>query len=158
MTTKTQTEAQADFAKAYAAFDPSKMMEQFSKMVGDYKFGTMDMTPFVEIQRKNMETLVAANKMATETMQNVFKRQTEIQKKAADEFSGAMGKVTKMATPQEAVAAQAEMVKDAYGKTIATMTELNDMVVKGNQDVMKTINGRFADSLDEFKTEVLKMK
>lgn len=158
MTAKTQTEAPAEMAQAFANFDYSKVMDQFTKMMGEYKFGAVDVTPFVEIQRKNLEALVAVNKLATENMQTVFKRQTEIQKKAADEFSGAFGSVTKVASPSEAVAAQAELVKDAYGKTVASMTEINDLVVKGNQEVLKKINGRFAESLDEFKTEVLKLK
>lgn len=158
MTAKTQTDAAQDFAKSFTMFDPSKMVEQFSKMVGDYKFGTVDMTPFVEIQRKNLEVLVAANKLAAEGMQSVYKTQTELQKKAADEFSGTVNTVTKAASPQEAVAAQAELFKNSYGKAIANMVELNDMMVKNNREVMGKINGRVAESLDEFKTEVLKIK
>ena len=61
----------------------AKQSEQFfdfdvSKYLGDFKVPGVDVETIVANQRKNIEALTQANKMAFEGLQNVVKRQVEI--------------------------------------------------------------------------------
>ncbi len=71
----------ADFAKG---MDMSKMFGNFSipgvdmsKMFGNFNLPGVDIQSVLTSQRKNMEALTEANKLALEGMQAVFKRQAE---------------------------------------------------------------------------------
>ena len=56
------------------------------------------------------------------------------------------------------VGASAELLKDAVEKALANMRELAEMAGKSNTEAFDTIHKRFTESLDEVKTEVLKLK
>ena len=67
-----------DFSKYFKGFDPAKMSEEMTKMLGQYKLPGVDMDSIVASQKKNVEALVAANRTAVEGMQSVMRRQAEI--------------------------------------------------------------------------------
>jgi len=147
-----------DPAKVMGDFDPSKMMNEFNKAMTDLKVPAVDAAPLMEAQRKNMEALAAANKLALEGVQAVFKRQAEILQKTLDELQGNLKDVSDAGSPQDAVAKQADIVKAAFETALGNMRELAEMVSKSNTEAFDTVNKRFGESLEELKDQVLKLK
>jgi phasin family protein len=148
-----------DFSKYFKSFDPTKMTEELTKMMTQYKVPGIDMDSLVASQKKNVEALVAANRSAVEGMQSVMKRQAEIMQETMSEMTKAFQSLGKAATsPQELVALQADMAKSIFEKSLASMRELAEMVAKSQNEATQHINARIAASLDELKQTVLKVK
>jgi len=140
-----------DIAKMMSDFDPTKIADEFSKMVGQYKLPGVDTDALVASQRRNVEALTSANRAAFEGVQAVAKRQAEILQETMNEVATAFDAVSKSGSPQAAAAKQAELAKDAFEKALANMRELAEMVAKSNQEATQAINGRISETLDEVK-------
>ncbi|MBK8173764.1 MAG: phasin family protein [Rhodospirillales bacterium] len=139
-------------------FDPSKMVGEFSNMLKQYKLPGVDMDSLVASQKKNVEALTSANRVAFEGLQAVVKRQAEILQETMNEASKAVDALSKAGSPPEVAAKQAELAKDAFERALSNMRELAEMVAKSSQDATSTINARISTSLDEMKDLVLKLK
>ncbi len=147
-----------DFGKLMKDFDPSKFVEQFTEMVKGYKVPGVEIDQLIASQRKNVEALASANRVAFEGIQAVAKRQAEILQETMNEAQKAVDAVTKAGSPQDAAAKQAEVAKDAFEKALGHMRELAEMVTKANHEVTNTISTRVSESLDEIKEVALKSK
>ena len=147
-----------DITKMMSEFDPAKIADEFAKMASQYKIPGVDMDSLVQSQRKNLEALTAANRVAFEGVQAVAKRQAEILQETMNEAAGALDAVAKSGSPQEAAAKQAELVKGAFEKALANMRELAEMVSKSNTEATQAINARITETLDEIKDMALKLK
>ena len=148
-----------DFSKMFKGFDPSKMAEEMTKMLGQYKMPGVDMDSVVASQKKNVEALVAANRTVIEGVQAVLKRQAEIVQEAMAEITTAAQTLSKAgSSPQEVVAAQVDLVKGGLERTFAGLQEVSQMVAKSQSEATTQINARITTSLDEFKQLVLKTK
>jgi phasin family protein len=139
-------------------FDPTKMVDEFSKMLKQYKLPGVDLDSLIASQKKNVEALTSANKVAFEGLQAVAKRQTEILQETMNEASKAIDVLAKAGSPQEVAAKQAELAKDAFERALSNMRELAELVAKANQEATNTINTRISATLDEIKDMALKMK
>lgn len=148
-----------DFSKYFKGFDPTKMSEEMTKMLGQYKLPGVDMDSLVASQKKNVEALIAANRTAVEGMQSVMRRQGEILQETMSEMTKAFQGLGKAAgSPQEMVAAQADLAKKVFEKSFTSMRELAEMVAKAQSDATQHINARITATLDELKQTVLKVK
>ena len=153
-----QTPELPDFTKMIKDVDPTKMADQFSKMMKDFKLPGVDMDAVVANQRKNVEALTSANRVALDGMQAVVKRQVEIVQETMNEASTAFQSISKAGSPPEAAAKQAELAKNAFERALGNGRELAEMISKAQQEATSAINARIAESLDEFKDMVLKLK
>jgi phasin family protein len=140
-----------DVTKMMADFDPSKMADEFTKFAGSYKLPAFDVESVMTSQRKNIEALAAANKAATEGMQNVATRQAAILQETLDEATKSFSNFGKAGDPSAAAAKQAELYQAAFEKALANMSELADMVAKSSNEATTVVNQRISDSLDEIK-------
>lgn len=154
----TTPESLLDFQKMMKDFDPTKLVDEFSKMLKQYKLPGVDLDSLIASQKKNVEALTSANKVAFEGLQAVAKRQTEILQETMNEASKAIDVLAKAGSPQEVAAKQAELAKDAFERALANMRELAELVAKANQEATNTINTRISATLDEIKEMALKMK
>jgi phasin family protein len=146
-----------DFSKYFKGFDPAKMSEEMTKMLGQYKLPGVDMDSVVASQKKNVEALVAANRTAVEGFQAVAKRQAEILQETMSELTKAVQNLGKSAgSPKELVANQADLAKSIFEKSLANMRELAEMVTKSQNEATQHINARISATLDELKQTVLK--
>jgi len=121
--------------------DVMKMFEQL-KMPG------IDMAAIVEARRKDVEALVEANKAAYESMQAMGRKQTEMMTQALQVMQAA-GKdgLSGGANP----AAQTEVVRAAFEKTVADMKELAEMARRSQAEAMGSITSRAAEHVEEIK-------
>jgi phasin family protein len=157
--TKDMVEELPDVAKKIVkGIDPTKMVDQFTKMMKDFNLPGLDTDAIVANQRRNVEALTSANRVALEGMQAVIKRQVEIVQETMNEASKAFQSVAKAGSPSEAVAKQTELAKNAFERALSNGRELAEMVSKAQQEATNAINARIAASLDEFKDMVLKLK
>jgi phasin family protein len=122
-----------------------------SKMMGDMKVPGVDMDALMQSQRKNIEALTAANKLAFEGMQAVATRQTEILRSTMDELSKMTQEMMAAGTPEDRVAKQADLTKAAFEKSLANMKEIAEMIAKSNSEAADVITQRVSATLEEIK-------
>jgi phasin family protein len=135
--------------------DMTKMMDA-SKLLGEFKMPGMDMESIVEAQRRNIEALTAANRVAFEGMQTVLRRQAEILRQTVEQGNSMVNELMAAGTPEAKVAKQAELVKQAFEKAVSDLREMSEMIARSNSDAAELINKRFTQSLDELKGVVQK--
>lgn len=134
-------------------FSPEEMMRAFTSM----KMPAMpDFQAFADTQRRNLEALTTANKLAMEGAQAVARRNMEIIQQAMGEMTQAMQTLTAEGAPQDKMAQQTEMMKSAYERAIANMREIADLIQKSNGEALQVLNRRFTEAMDEVKAMVAK--
>lgn len=132
----------------------SKQAEQLfdfdiSKYMGDFKVPGVDVETLVGSQRKNIEALTQANKLAYDGLQAVLKRQVEILRQTMDEVAVVSKDIAEPGNPQDKAAKQAELAKEAFERSLSNMRELAEMIAKANSEAFDLLNKRFTQSLDE---------
>lgn len=130
----------------------------FTKMMGDFKVPGVDVNSMMETQRKNLEALTEANKLAMEGMQAIAKRQAEIVRQGMEEMSNSMQDMMASGAPQDRMAKQADAMKGQFENMLANMRELSEMVAKSNTEAADVLTKRISSQLDELKSTAQKMK
>lgn len=127
-------------------------MAEFSKMFADLKVPAMpDMEALMSAHRRNLETLSAANRVALEGAQAVARRNMEIMQQTMTELTDSMRQFASVDTPAARATRQADMLKGAYERAVANMTEIADLIQKSNGEALGLLNHRFAESMEEIK-------
>lgn len=123
------------------------------KMFADFRLPAMpDMTVLAAAQRRNLEALSAANRVALEGAQAVARRHMEIMQASMTDMTQAMtGMAAPAADPKEAAARQIEALKAAYEKAVANIREVADLIQKSNAEALALLNTRFAEAMEEAK-------
>ena len=135
-----------------SGFNPDEMMRAFTSMKMP---GMPDMQAFVDAQKRNLEALTAANKLAMEGAQAVARRNMEIVQQVMGEMTQAMQNLASTeGSPNAKAAQQAEMVKAAYERAVANMQEIAELIQKSNGEALGVLNRRFAAALEEVKSIV----
>ena len=127
--------------------DVEKMMSKFT-MPG-LANGTL-----AETQRKNIEALTTANKVVFEGAQALAQRQSEIMRQGMEDLSKVMQQMASGGSPEQALATQAELVKESYEMALANLRELTEMGSKSQAEAIEVLNKRFTESLDEWKDAI----
>jgi len=131
----------------------------FTKFFADMKLPALpDIDAFVAANRRNLETMTAANRVALEGAQTVARRHMEMIQSSMAELSEAMQTLASSDTPQAKAAKQAELLKQAYQHAVAHMKELSDLIQQSNAEALTLINHRFAEAMDEVKALAEKAK
>lgn len=139
-----------DFSKVYTDFN--RTAAEFSKLFVNGKTPHFDVDAAVAAQRKNVEAFTAAGQVAFQGAQAVVRRQFELMREAADEFSKASKDFTTSDAPEAKFAKQAEMGKAAFESAVANMRELGGLVQRTNIEAAEVISKRVADNFDEIKS------
>lgn len=129
-------------ANPFAGFD-------FSKYMGDFTVPAFDVEKVVTAQTKNVETLTSANKLAAESAQEIFQRQTAIARESAEEITAAFQEMLTVGEPQDKMARQAKLARDGFERGVANFKEMTAAATKANKQVFDILNKRFVESLTE---------
>jgi phasin family protein len=105
-------------------------------------------------QRRNMEALAEANRMALEGAQAVAKRHMEMVQQSIGDMTDAMRKIGEGESPQAQGQRQTEMMRTAYERAVANMQELADLIQKSSGEALGLLNKRFAAAMEEAKSLV----
>lgn len=135
------------FAKQFEVPDLTKMSEQFT-------VPGVDASAIMDAQKRNIEAIVQANRLSFEGSQALMHRQGEIIRQAVEEVSRAVQALSTAGTADEVMAKQADLIKEAFERTLANVRELAEMGAKSNQEAVEVLNQRVSDSLDELKSQI----
>ncbi|WP_233256032.1 phasin family protein [Falsiroseomonas bella] len=126
--------------------------EDVMKMFAEFRLPHFaDLESLAQAQRRNLEALSAANKVALEGAQAVARRHMEIVQSAMGEMTEAMRSMGGTENPQERAARQAELLKAGYERAVGNMKEVADLIQKSNSEALALLNKRFAEAMDEIK-------
>ena len=137
--------------------DMSKFTD-VSKLMAEFKIPGVDVDSVLATQQKNIQAVTAANQLAFEGMQAVFRRQSEILRQTVEQTTAMVSELMAAGSPEEKVAKQADLVKSAYEKALANMRELAELVARSNTEAAEVISKRVSESLEELKSAVAKSK
>jgi phasin family protein len=138
-----------DFTKTYADFN--KFAADYSKMFANGKAPSFDFEAAFASQRKNVEALTAANQLAFQGAQAVFRRQVELVREAFDKFGAVSKDFVAPGSAEEKLAKQAELSKVAFESALANAREIGELVQKTSEDAIEVISKRVAANFDEVK-------
>ena len=131
----------------------------FTKFTADFKVPGLDVNEVVEYQKKNLEAMTAANKVAFEGVQAVAQRQLELVKAAMDELTAAAKSAHDVSAenPVDAAVKGTDTFKKSLSDAQANLKELLEMVHKSQDEAGSILNKRFNEALDELKTAMVKL-
>ncbi len=141
------------------AINPQNPFEfDITKMMADFKLPAMpNADAFLAVQRRNLETLSQANRVALEGAQAVAKRHMEIIQQTMAEVSDAVRVLSSGDEPQEQAKKQVELLKAGYSRAVSNMKEIADLIQKSNGEAIELLNNRFTEAMDEVKTLAAQM-
>jgi phasin family protein len=143
----------ASFAKLFQvpgtntlpAFDANSFTEAF-------KVPGFDATALLDIQRRNVEALIAANQTLAQGLQTVAQRQSEIARQAVAQFQDLLSSNPSSTSVEATLVRQIDVAKTSYEKNVTNVRELGDLVAKVGTEVANILSNRVLASLDEVKT------
>jgi phasin family protein len=122
----------------------------FARMLADMKLPGVDPEAVLEAQRKNIEALQTANRLAAENMAAIFERQAQMMREAMEQIAASARTAT--AQPgSEAASKQADFARTAMERAVGNLRELAEMSAKSNQEVFEVINARARQALEELQ-------
>ncbi|MDB5411764.1 MAG: phasin [Rubritepida sp.] len=130
-------------------FNPEEMMKAFASMKMP---GLPDFQALAEAQKRNIEALTTANRLAMEGAQAVARRNMEIMQQVMGEMSQAVQSLATVEGPANVKAAhQTDLMKTAYERAVTNMHEISELIQKSNGEAVGVLNRRFAEALEEVK-------
>lgn len=127
----------------------------FSKFADLKAFGTpfkvpgVDAETLLEAQRKNIEAITAANRVAFEGVQAIAQRQAEILRQTMAGAVEAGKALSGVGNPQDQLVKQTQLAKDSYETACANVRELAEMNAKSGAEALEVITKRVSEGLDE---------
>lgn len=138
--------SQNPFFDTWFKADPSN--SPFSK-IPNMPFGMKEM---MESSRKSIQAYTEAQQIAAQSVQAIVQRQTEILSQMVSDSSAVAQGVMTEGTPEEKIARSAELIREAYEKTINNCREVGDIANKSAREAMDVINERISCAFDEIKS------
>lgn len=136
-----------DYSQYFA--DYSRMFGDFGKMFVNGKSPVVDFEAVASAQRKNLEAVVAANRVAIEGCQAAFQRQADLVRELADEFVSVNKALVSAGSPEDKFAKQATVCKQAFEGTLSNVRELATMMQKTGNEAVDLISKRVVENFDE---------
>ena len=121
----------------------TQWLDDIKKLTEKFQLPGVDVAALVDWQRKDMETLVEANRQAYEGVRALIERRNEILQETLAQFQAAV----KDATSSEAIAKQAEAGKQGVQQVIANIRELAEMEAQSRNNAWKVVQDRMQENL-----------
>jgi phasin family protein len=118
-------------------------LDDIKKLTEKFQLPGVDVAALVDWQRKDMETLVEANRQAYEGVRALIERRNEILQETLAQFQAAV----KDATSSEAIAKQAEAGKQGVQQVLANIRELAEMEAQSRNNAWKVVQDRMQENL-----------
>lgn len=131
-------------SNAKPSFDPAAMFTPF-------KLPALDVEALAAAQRRNIEAISTANKVAADGVKALAERQAEIVRGVIDEYAAAVRELMAVRDPQQGAAKQVELVTSAFEKSFTNARELTEIAAKTNSETFAVLNQRVAEGLGEFQ-------
>jgi hypothetical protein len=135
------------------AFDADKIKDMFTAA----KMPVVDTDALMAAQKKNVDALIEANKVAVAGYQDLYKRQVALFEAAVDQAKGLMTDTKAQPLTADQATQNVEAVKTAFEKTAADLNELTEMAQKANTGAFEVVKARAEEAAAEFKAAADKM-
>lgn len=113
----------------------------FAKLLNQFRLPGVDFAALVDRERKNIEALVAANKIAFEGWQALVRRQSEI-------LQETMKQAVADARQEDAVKKRTDLAKQGFEKALSNMRELAEMATKSQKDAFDVVRKRYEENME----------
>nr|VFK67933.1 MAG: phasin family protein [Candidatus Kentron sp. UNK]VFK73232.1 MAG: phasin family protein [Candidatus Kentron sp. UNK] len=140
-----------DYSKLIMPMNPSQIMDQFSKAFrGVVGWSDVDLGGALEKQRENIEALADANKRVFGDVREMMDRQTQMFRRIMDQTIPPTKNNAESASSEESVQ-QAELIRLGLEKSLVSMRETAESIIKANTEALDAANRRMAESMSTFK-------
>jgi len=116
----------------------------FNKLLENYKIRGVDFTVLMDHEKKNIEALTKANKIAFEGWQALVRRQCEI-------LQETMKEAIANARKQDAGKHRMELAKQGFERALDHMRELAEMSTKSQKEAYEVMRKRVDENIEHFK-------
>lgn len=123
-------------------------MPDFGGIFRAFASPVLDLAGIADMQRKNMEALMEANRVAAEGYQVLLRRQAEILQESVSAASDVMHTALRNGNSAEK---GSELARTAMEQGFAHMRELAELVSKAHTDAFSVVQARMKSSLDELR-------
>ena len=123
-----------------AAFDTAAMFAPFVNPSVDATVAT---------QRRNLEAVYTANKIAADGFKALAQRQAEIARGAVDDYFAAVRELMTVKDTPANLTKQVEFARSAFEKSVVNTRELTEIAADANVKAFDVLNKRFAEGFDE---------
>jgi phasin family protein len=113
----------------------------FTKLMRQFRLPGVDFAALVDRERKNIEALAEANRIAFEGWQRLVRRQAEI-------LQETMKKVVANAGQEDAIKKHADLAKEGFEKAVANMRELAEMATKSQKEAFEVVRKRIEENVE----------
>ncbi len=137
--------------------DPQQMMAQWQTALESINLPGVDMSKILDAQRKNVEAITQANRIALEGVQSLMQRQAEIMQQSVEEATKMMQNFDPNTDPTERVTQQTALAQEAFQQALDRMRELAEMANKSQAEAFEAIQARFSESLEEIRGSMQKL-
>jgi len=127
---------------------PASSFNSFAKL---FQVPGFDVNTIVDIQRRNVEALTAANQTIAQGLQTVVQRQGEIARQSVKQFQDLVSFKPSSTSVTETLVKQIDVAKTSYEKNVTNARELGDIVAKVGLEAADILSRRVVASLDEVK-------
>jgi phasin family protein len=113
----------------------------FTKLMSQFRLPGVDFAALVDRERKNIEALAKANRIAFEGWQRLVRRQAEI-------LQETMKEVVANAGQQDAIKKRTDLAKQGFEKALANMRELAEMATKSQKEAFDVVRKRIEENVE----------
>ena len=113
----------------------------FTKLMSQFQLPGVDFATPVDRERKNIEALAKANRIAFEGWQRLVRRQAEM-------LQETMKKVVADASQQDAKKKRADLAKEGFEKALANMRELAEITTQSQKEAFDVVRRRIEENVE----------
>ena len=113
----------------------------FTKLMSQFRLPGVDFAALVDRERKNIEALAKANRIAFEGWQRLVRRQAEM-------LQETMKKVVADARQEDAKKKRADLAKEGFEKALANMRELAEITTQSQKEAFDVVRKRFEENVE----------
>lgn len=132
--------------------------QDFSESFGKFKGFGFDFGALMETQRRNLQALSDANRLAIEGIQEIAQMQSEIVSRIVEDGTCIAREIVTEGAPEEKIARQADLARKSYENAVGCARQISETLGKSNKAASEIINKRVSASLNEIKSAAEKKK
>ncbi len=131
----------------FAAFNMGDMKKYMEQM----QFQPFDMSAFIDMGRKNAQTLATIQQLSLEAWQEMIAASQKIVQELASEQTELATSVMTDGAPEEKIARAADRMRQSYEKAHKSYKDLTDIQHKLSQDMSDLVSRRIKANLNDLK-------
>ncbi len=116
----------------------------FTKLMSQFRLPGVDFAALVDRERKNIEALAKANRIAFEGWQRLVRRQAEM-------LQETMKKVVADAGQEDGIKKRADLAQEGFEKALANMRELAEITTQSQKEAFDVVRKRIEENVEDIR-------